>query len=151
MRNDRMTSAERLEALLKGKPLDHVPFLCFILGFCAKNVGDSVATIYSDPEKSFWAQVWTREQHGYDSEPFYGYASYGGWEFGGEINLPDGEYEQAPSHGRFAVETEQDVEKLKLPDVKTAGMLPRAMQFSRLQDDHGVSPSVVVGGPFTIA
>jgi uroporphyrinogen decarboxylase len=150
-RQDEMNSAERIEALLKGKPLDRVPFLSFILGFCAKNVGYPVATIYSDPEKSFQAQLWTREQYGYDSEPFYGYASYGGWEFGGEIKLPDGEYEQAPSHGRFAVETEPDVEKLKLPDVKKAGMLPRAMQFSRLQKKHGLSPSVVVGGPFTIA
>jgi uroporphyrinogen decarboxylase len=148
---DRMTSAERIDALLKGDSLDRVPFLSFILGFCAKNVGYPVATIYNDPEKSMWAQLCTREQYGYDSEPFYGYASYGGWEFGGEIKLPDGEYEQAPSHGRFAVETEQDVEKLELPNVKTAGMLPLAMQFSRLQVEYGISPSVVVGGPFTIA
>ncbi|MFC1902148.1 uroporphyrinogen decarboxylase family protein [Chloroflexota bacterium] len=151
MRQEKMTSAERLDALIRGEPLDRVPFLSFILGFCAKNVGYPVAAIYRDPEKSFRAQVWTREQYGYDSEPFYGYASYGGWEFGGEIKFPDGEYEQAPSHGKFAVETEQDVEKLVPPDVKTAGMLPLAMQFSRLQDEHGFSPSVVVGGPFTIA
>ena len=146
-----MNSSERLRALLEGKKVDRVPFLSFSLGFCAKNVGYSVASIYSDPEKSFWAQVRTREQYGYDSEPFYGYASYGGWEFGGEIILPDGEYEQAPSHGRFAVQTEQDVEKLLPPDVRTAGMLPLAMQFSHLQNKHGFSPSVVFGGPFTIA
>ena len=151
MKQDRMTSAERVDALLKGKPLDRVPFFPFILGFCAKNVGYPVNTIYSDPEKSFWAQVWTREQYGYDSDPFYGYASYGGWEFGGEVKLPDSEYEQAPSHGRFAVETEQDVEKLALPNVKISGMLPLAMQFSQIQDEYGFSPSVVVGGPFTIA
>ena len=146
-----MTSAERIEALIKGKPLDRVPMLSFILGFCARNVGYPVATIYSEPEKSFRAQVLTREQYGYDSDPFYGYASYGGWEFGGEINLPDGEYEQAPSHGRFAVESERDVERLELPDVKTAGMLPLAMEFSRIQKEHGFYPSVVLGGPFTIA
>ena len=146
-----MTSTQRFNALLKGEPLDRVVFLSFTLGFCAKNVGYPVAAIYSDPEKSFWAQVWTREQYGYDSEPFYGYASYGGWEFGGEIKFPDGEYEQAPSHGRFAVDTEEDVERLKPPDVKSSGMLPLAMQFSKIQDEHGLSPSVVVGGPFTIA
>jgi uroporphyrinogen decarboxylase len=151
MRQEKMTSNERLEALLNGEQLDRVPFLSFILGFCAKNVGYPVATIYSDPMKSFQAQMWTREQYGYDSEPFYGYASYGGWEFGGEIKLPQGEYEQAPSHGRFAVEKEQDVETLELPDVKKAGMLPLAMEFSRIQDKHGIYPSVVVGGPFTIA
>ncbi|MGD9143803.1 MAG: uroporphyrinogen decarboxylase family protein [Dehalococcoidia bacterium] len=150
-RRDMMTSTERIDALLQGKPLDRVPYFSFILGFCARNVGFPVSAIYSEPEKSFRAQMWTREQYGYDSEPFYGYASYGGWEFGGEIKLPDGEYEQAPSHGRFAVETENDIEKLRLPDVKTDGMLPLAMQFSRVQEENGVSPSVVVGGPFTIA
>jgi uroporphyrinogen decarboxylase len=151
MKKDRMTSAERIDALLRGGSLDRVPFLSFILGFCAKNVGYPLAAIYSDPEKSFRAQVWTREQYGYDSEPFYGYASYGGFEFNGEIKLPDGEYEQAPSHKRFTVAKDQDVEKMELPDVKTAGMLPLAMQFSRLQIENGLSPSVVVGGPFTIA
>jgi len=151
MKQDKMTPTERMEALLNGKSVDRVSFLSFVLGFCARNVGYSVHTIYSDPEKSFQAQLWTREQYGYDSDPFYGYASYGGWEFGGKIKFPEGEYEQAPSHGQFAVESEQDIEKLKLPDVRTSGMLPMAMQFSQIQDKHGISPSVVVGGPLTIA
>jgi uroporphyrinogen decarboxylase len=147
----KMHSSQRWRALLEGKPVDRVPFLSFTLGFCARNVGYPIATIYNDAEKSIQAQMFTREQYGYDSEPFYGYASYGGWEFGGEIKLPSKEYEQAPSHGRFAVTREQDVEKLELPDVKKAGMLPLAMQFSKLQEKHSFSPSVVVGGPFTIA
>jgi uroporphyrinogen decarboxylase len=150
-RHDSLSSAERLEALLKGQPVDRVSWFCFILGFCAKNVGYPVATIYQDPQKSFLAQAWTREQYRYDSDPFYGYASYGGWEFGGEIKLPDNEYEQAPSHGRFAVTSELDVDKLVKPDVKTAGMLPLAMRFSHIQVTNGLFPSLVVGGPFTIA
>lgn len=151
MKYDTMTSEERLTALRKGGTVDRVPFLSFILGFCARNVGYPLATIYSDPEKSLQAQMWTREQYGYDSDPFFGYASYGGCEFGGEINLPDGQYQQAPWHGRFAVETERDIERLSLPDVRTAGMLPVAMHFSQLQVERGIVPSVVVGGPFTVA
>jgi uroporphyrinogen decarboxylase len=151
MKRDRMTSTERINTLLIGRRPDRVPFFSFALGFCARNAGYPVQTIYRDPKKSFQAQVRTKEQYDYDSEPFYGYASYGGWEFGGEIEFPEGEYEQAPSHGRFAVETEQDVARLTLPDVRKAGMLPMAMDFSRIQDKHGISPSVVVGGPFTIA
>jgi uroporphyrinogen decarboxylase len=150
MKQAEMTPRERLEALLNGQRVDRVSFFSFILGFCARNTGYPVHTIYSDPEKSFQAQFWTREQYRYDSDPFYGYASYGGWEFGGSIKYPDGEYEQAPSHGRFAVESERDVEKLVLPDVKNSGMLPRAMQFSQIQEKNGIPPSVVVGGPFTI-
>ena len=149
--HDTMTSEERLAALRKGSTVDRVPFLSFILGFCARNVGYPVASVYSDPERSLQAQLWTREQYGYDSDPFFGYASYGGCEFGGEINLPDGQYQQAPSHGRFAVETERDIERLHLPDARTAGMLPVAMRFSQLQVERGITPSLVVGGPFTVA
>jgi uroporphyrinogen decarboxylase len=150
MKQDRMTSTERLDTLLNGRTPDRVPFFTFALGFCARNTGYPVQTIYRDPEKSFQAQLLTKKQYGYDSDPFYGYASYGGWEFGGEIEFPEGEYEQAPSHGRFAVETEDDVSRLTLPDVQNAGMLPLAMEFAQIQNKHGISPSVIVGGPFTI-
>jgi uroporphyrinogen decarboxylase len=136
---------------MQGKPIDRVPFLPFILGFCARNVGIPLARTYDDPRQSFWAQMRTREQYGYDGHPFYGYASYGCWEFGGEVRYPAGRYEQAPSHGRHPVETEDDVDDLALPDVRTAGMLPSALRFSRLQQEHGMPVSVVVGGPFTIA
>jgi len=110
-----INNSGRLNALLKGEKIDRVPHLSFVLGFCAKNVGYPLASIYSDPQKNFEAQVYTKEQYGFDSEPFYGYASYGGWEFGGEIRLRDGEYEQAPSLVKFAVETGDEVEKLGLP------------------------------------
>jgi uroporphyrinogen decarboxylase len=151
MTQERMTKAERVEALLNGDPLDRIPLFSFLLGFCARNSGIPVSKIYSDPEQSFRAQLLAREQYGHDSDPFYGYASYGGWEFGGEIKFPEGEYEQAPSHGLFAVKTEQDIDNLELPDIETAGMLPSAMQFSKIQVEEGFFPSLVIGGPFTIA
>lgn len=151
MKHDTMTGAERVAAFLRGDRGDRIPFLSFILGFCAKNVGYPVASIYNNPAMSLRAQLWTKEQYGYDSEPFFGYASYGGYEFGGEIKLPDGQYEQAPSHVRFAVETEGDMERLSLPDPHTAGMLPLAMEFSQLQIKSGIAPSLVIGGPFTVA
>jgi uroporphyrinogen decarboxylase len=146
-----MKVPERIDALLKGQPTDRIPFLSFTLGFCAKNVGIPVSTIYSDPEQSFQAQLKTQEQYGYDTTPFYGYASFGGAEFGGEITLPRGEYEQAPSHGKFPIYTEEDLDKLTLPDVTKAGFVPLAMEFSLLQKKHGVPISLVIGGPFTVA
>lgn len=147
---NRTKSIERVSALLEGKPVDRISFFTFTLGFCARNLGYPLSAIYSDPEKSFFAQLWTQEQYGFDSQPFYGYASYGGGEFGGEIKLPSGDYEQAPSHGRFAIYQQEDVEKLTLPDVKKAGFIPLAMEFSKLQEKHGLPVSLVVGGPFTI-
>lgn len=146
-----MALSERVDALLNGKKVDRVPFHNFILGFCARNVGFPVATIYNDPEKSFQAQLWTLEQYGFDGGPDFGYASYGTWEFGGEIKFPSSQWEQAPSHGRPPVQCEEDIARLALPNVKTAGLLPMAMEFSRLQDKFGTPISVVCGGNFTIA
>jgi len=143
--------AERSEVLLHGQRPDRVPLYPFALGFCARNVGYPLSSMYNDPEKSFMAQLWTFEQYGFDGIPEFGYASYGGWEFGGEIKFPSGEWEQAPSHGKFAVNSEKDLEKLKLPNVKKDGMLPIAMEFSKLQDKFGMPISIVLGGNFTIA
>jgi uroporphyrinogen decarboxylase len=147
----KMTSNERIEAVLKGKPVDRVPHFPFILGFCAKNVGFPISTIYSDAEKSFDAQKKTFEQYGIDWGPMYGYASYGTWEFGGEVEMPTGEYQQAPAHKMFPVKSEADIEKLTMPDVRTAGCLPIAMEFSKLQEKNGTPISVIMGGNFTIA
>ena len=151
MKPDRMTSRERIDALLAGRATDHMPLYPFMLGFCTKNVGYPLATAYSDPQKSFAAQLWTQEQYGFDWGPVYGYASYGTWEFGGQVKMPEGGYEQAPSHVSFPVQTEEDIDRLSLPDVKTAGFLPLAMEFSRLQAEHGTVITLVLGSSFTIA
>jgi uroporphyrinogen decarboxylase len=146
-----MTPKERIDAILAGKPVDRVPHFPFILGFCAKNLGYPLSTIYSDAEKSFDIQQKTFEQYGVDWGPIYGYASYGTWEFGGEIEMPAGDYQQAPAHKMYPVKNEADIDRLILPDVHAAGCLPIAMAFSRLQQRHGVPISVVMGGNFTIA
>jgi len=146
-----MTKKQRIQAILAGRPVDRVPLFPFLLGFCAKNLGYPISSIYSDAQKSFDAQMKTMEQYGFDWGPIYGYASYGTWEFGGEIEMPSGDYQQAPSHKMFPVKSEQDVDDLRLPDIKTAGCLPLAMEFSKLQDKFEIPVSVVLGGNFTIA
>ena len=151
LRQDNISKKERMEALLAGHPIDRVPLFPFLLGFCARNAGYPLSTIYRDPKKSFEAQLWTLEQYGFDWGPIYGYASYGTWEFGGEVKMPTGRYEQAPLHAMFPVQSEDDVKALELPDVKNAGCIPLAMEFSRLQEKYDMPISVVCGGNFTIA
>ena len=146
------SSTERMSRLLSGQPVDRVPVFTFILGFAARHTSCTIHDIYARPEKSFNAQLRTQKHFGYDSTPFYGYASYGAWEFGGTVEFPSGEYEQAPYiTGRLPVESEDDVTDLRPPNVETAGALPRAMEFSKLQQRHGLPVSVVVGGSFTVA
>ena len=151
MNRERMTSKERVEALLSGKPVDRVLLYPFMLGFCANNVGYPLSIIYSDAQKSFEAQLRTQEEYGFDWGPVYGYASYGTWEFGGETKMPEGGYQQAPTHTMFPVQSEDDVDHLKLPDIKKAGCMPLAMEFSKLQAKQGTPITPVFGGNFTIA
>jgi len=152
LRQDEMTSEERMDALIKGKPVDRVPLLLFGgQGFCARNLGYPFAAMYSDPEKSFQAQLLTMEQYGFQIEPNLGYASYGAWEFGGEIRLPSSEWEQAPKIVRHPIESEEDAWKLKLPDVKRAGMIPAMMQFCKIAEKNGLPIPVNCGSPFTRA
>jgi len=142
---------DRVQELLSGRQVDRVPLYHFLLGFCARNVGYEVADMYSDPQKSYQAQAWTFEQYGIDGGPDYGYASYGGWEFGGEIKMPEGEWQQAPSHVTFPVTKPEDLDGLTLPDARTAGSLPLAMEFSKLQQQNGVPITVILGGNFSVA
>ncbi len=150
-RPDRLSPPERMGAILSRKKPDRVPFIPFVFGFCARNVGYPVAAVYENAEQSFWAQLWTQIQYDYDGGPLYGYASYGGWEFGGDIKFPRGEFEQAPVVTRFPVLTEEDVWNLKAPDVKTAGALPIMMEFGKIQAKMGMPVTVQAGGPFTVA
>ncbi len=151
-RPDEMTAEERMTALIEGKPIDRVPFMFFGgLGFCGRNVGYSFADMYSDPEKSADAQIWTMEQYGTYCEPTLGYASYGAWEFGGEVRFPTGEWEQAPKIIRHPVNSEEDALNLELPDVTTAGMLPRIMKFCKIMEQRGLPINFSCGTPFTRA
>jgi len=149
--NDTMTPAERVGALLRGDPVDRIAVFPFALGFCARNVGYSLASMYEDPDASFQAQLWTQEMYGWDHPPFYGYASYGSWEFGGPVEFPSSELQQAPTIPYYPVQSENDVDSLRLPDVTKAGMLPHAMKFCSLQRQHSFPAILVVGGAFTIA
>ncbi|MFC2047554.1 uroporphyrinogen decarboxylase family protein [Chloroflexota bacterium] len=148
---DKLTPSERMEAILTRQKPDRVPFIPFMHGFCPRNVGYPVAAMYEDAEKSFWSQVWTQRQYDYDGSPLYGYASYGGWEFGGGIEFPRSEWEQAPVVTRFPVQTEEDVWNLKSPDVKMAGSHPIIMEFSKLQAKMGMPVTGTSEGAFTTA
>ena len=114
-RQDEMTTAERMKALALGQRPDRVPFLLSALGFSAQVVGYPIARIFDDPEKSFWAQVWTQEMFGSDGGPSYSFSMSVTWDFGGGIKFPTSQWEQVPEAERYPVESEADVERLEVP------------------------------------
>jgi uroporphyrinogen decarboxylase len=150
-RQETMSPGERMHAILTRERPDRVPFMPFIFGYCAKNVGYPIRNVYDDAEKSFWAQMWTAEMFGYDGGAIYGYASFGGWEFGGDIKMPVSEWEQAPVVTRFPATTPEEVEALEIPDVETAGSLPITIAFCKIQQQFGMPIMPFIPLPFNTA
>lgn len=147
-----MTSIERINALLAGQPVDRVAIWLWLWssGFAARNVGYQVADSYNDPDKCFWSQVWTGEMYGSDDipRPLFGGVYFETMALGGEIKWPTGQYAQAPTVNRYPVESEEDAQKLKLPDdIKTASPVPLYMQFSKLQEKHGLPIIILCNSP----
>jgi uroporphyrinogen decarboxylase len=147
-----MTSGERMGALMKGERPDRVPVIPFLSGHAAVVCGQPLARINDDAEESFRCQLLCKELYGHDGDPLYGYASAGGWEFGGDIEMPVKKYSGAPVVTRTPIQNEDDVHALKVPeDVSKAGALPIALAFSRKQAEYGVAVSLQVGAPLTWA
>ena len=132
-----MTSKERIEALLQGRPVDRIPFFGEAQGFNALNVGYQIADYYSSPEKAVQSAAWTIEQYNWDRLPFLALAPLGTKAFGGEIKWPYSEFSQAPSIARLPVQSEEDAWNLQLPDVESAGLLPILLQFARQAEEMG--------------
>ena len=147
MLREKMTRDERLWSFLRNESVDRVPFIPFILGYCHKLSSCTLADIYADPEKSFKAQMEARELHGWEGFPFFGSSSYGAWEFGGETEFPYGKFDQAPKIKRHPITKPEEIEFLEVPDVRTAGIIPLMMEFSRLQERHGM-PITVHNGDY---
>ncbi|MHC1598692.1 MAG: uroporphyrinogen decarboxylase family protein [Candidatus Methanofastidiosia archaeon] len=112
----KMTSGERMQAVMMGKKPDRVPVNPFVMGYAAQITGISIGDYYADGDKCFEAQFAAMRLHGYDVTPMYGYASAGPWEFGGEIGFPYKSGHSAPYVIKHPVNSIEDVENLEVPD-----------------------------------
>lgn len=147
-----MDSEWRLDELLSGRRPDRVPVFPFELrGFAAVDAGYPIADAYRDADRSFGVQVRALEQYALDGFPRYSYGAYGGWEFGGEVQFPQSEWQQAPTVRRHPAPSEEAVLALKTPDPASSGCLPIALAFSRLAREHGRSVIPPINGVFTTA
>ncbi len=152
MWHETMTSGERMGALMKGERPDRVPVTPMIFGHTAIVCGIPLARVYDDAAQSFRCQMLAQEMYGYDGGPLYVYASAGAWEFGGDIEFPLKKYSGAPVVTRTPIQTEDDVYALEVPDdITKAGALPIALEFARLQAEHGMPVTLHTGGAFSMA
>ena len=147
-----MTSRERWDALIRGDRVDRVPCLQFMLGHTAVVNGKSIAKVYDDAEASLTCQRNAMDLYGHDGLVLHGWANAGGAEFGGEIEFPYRKYTGAPMMKRSPVQSEEDAWALAVPDdILSAGTMPVALAFSRLQYELGMPVTVQVGSPLTWA
>jgi len=152
LRKDRMTKDERWIALLNRQPLDRIPVYGFAMGFSTVHCGSTIAEFYNKPEKAFNAVTQTTAEFGWQDLPIINYAALGAWEFGGDIKWPSGEFDQAPTVTRKPVNTEEDVDKLQVPDVKTAGIVPLTMEVAKMQAQSGAALiGAMTMGPWSLA
>jgi uroporphyrinogen decarboxylase len=149
---DQMTLDERLKAILNREPTDRIPIWTWNMGFSVVQENMSIADFYNKPQESHDAQLRVNEKFGFQDLPWIGYAAIGGWEFGGEIKWPTGEFAQAPTVLKYPVETVEDVWALKAPDPKTAGIIPLMTEIAEIALKDGAPyTGVFVQGPFTTA
>ena len=150
---DQMTDEERLERLMKGNPLDRVPFSIGAFAFNCINVGYSIYDWYADMQKAFESAKWTTEQYGAMWMPMGGYPAVGPWEFGGKIKWPKKEYDQCP-YVEPVVANEEMAWALRLPEpemLKDTGYIPRFCEFARIAASHGLPYSLAMYCPWTTA
>ena len=145
-----MSPRERLHALLTRKKPDRIPCMPFVLGYPARLSQIPLGDIYSKPEVCFKAHLMAWERHGYDSIPFYSYASFGAWELGGEIEFPYADYHQAPIVTRTAIQTPDDVERLTVPDPREAGIVPNMIEFAKICRRNNFPAVFFAGSPFNV-
>ena len=152
MNCDKMSSAERWAALVRGEKTDRVPCLQFILGHTAVVAGKPIAKVYDDARASIACQTGAMELYGYDGLIMHGWANAGGAEFGGDIEFPYRKYTGAPMMKKNPVQSEEDAWNLRVPDdITTVGTIPVALEFSRIQKRLGLYCTVQVGSPLTWA
>jgi len=130
-----MTNRQRVEALLRREKPDRVPVWPFAMGFPVLYTKTSIADAYNKPEVAYAAQKKTTQDFDWIFIPMMGYAAFGGWEFGGEVKWPSGEFAQAPMVLRHPVETVDDVWKLKVPGPDT-GIVPLQKEFYKLSSSE---------------
>lgn len=153
LRQNLMSSKERVNTLFTyGRP-DRVPIGVLATAFTCRNAGHTAKVAYSDPKKSFNAGIWTAEQYDWDYElcTQFGHPVLGALDFGGEVRLPENEYEESMMTRSHPVKTEKDVENLEMPDPRTAGRIPLVMEFSKYQAANGYPVLFQPRSPFTIA
>jgi uroporphyrinogen decarboxylase len=147
-----MDSKERVDRLFQGQRPDRVALHALSNAFNSVNAGYEASIAYTDAAKGFEAMLWTYRQ--YDWERYIQYCLHSVtavMDFGGKVRMPEGPYEGALIVEQNPMQKATDFDRLLLPDPRTAGRIPQALEYARLQYDHGLPATFFSRSPFTFA
>ncbi|MBW1998281.1 MAG: uroporphyrinogen decarboxylase family protein [Deltaproteobacteria bacterium] len=147
------TEMDRLMDTLNGEPRDRVPILPMVSGWSATNFSDlPVSRLAFEPKLVVEAKIRAREAMGYDA--FFAYAEpspiYDA--FGCKVHFRD----KGPIMDSLdiRVTSEEDLEKVPVPDPEKDGRLPLVLEIARGLSRYSRGEIPVLGalpGPFTTA
>jgi len=127
-----MTSLERLIASGKGEPLDCVPVAPGIGHFSAIQAKQPMTKVAFNPELMAEVVIQSIERFGHDScSPITDYG-IGTEDMGSHSSIRDWEQTFVDD---FAVKTEEDLKKLKLPDPYSDGRMPVVLECEQILVD----------------
>ena len=135
-KNIGIIQTERIRALLKYEKPDRVPLWPFfdMTGFAAIYNNRPIIDAYRDPKISLDMQRKVCEDFGWICSPLF-FRGFGVTDFGGEIKLPESEFSQSISTTRFAIESEDDFDKIKIPDIPNSEGILRQTEFYKMVDE----------------
>ncbi len=133
MSMDTMTPRERMQALLKKEPIDRIPVSASASLYAARISGILYKEYWTDPVQSFRAQSLAAELHGYDDTPSYsyGWSDWAGWDFGGDIRIPE-EDSGYPEVMNRPVQKPEDIDKLITPDPRIAPVSSMRLKAAKM-------------------
>ncbi|MCL5291336.1 MAG: hypothetical protein M1548_02250 [Actinobacteria bacterium] len=149
--SDRLTSAERIKAVVTGTRVDRVPVLSMASAYAAVGAGVPVKDFLLDPKLAFDLLKRTQESQHYDGGLSYSIPDGGGWDFGGDLQFHPSPPHALPFIARRAVSSPADVEALEVPDPRTAPAAGRSMAFAKIASENGFGVSIHGGSPFGLA
>ena len=147
-----MNSKERVDSLFNRRQPDRVALHALSNAFNSVNAGYEASVAYVDPAKAFEAMLWTYEQYDWELHIQYCLHSVTAvMDFGGKVRMPKGPYEGALVVEKHPMDQAADFDRLELPDPRTAGRIPQALEYARLQHAQGLPATFFSRSPFTFA
>lgn len=137
---DKMTSKDRMKALILGKPIDRVPFMPFFISYFAIDNGISLYDFYTKPDVAFQAGINTLKRYPWAAiRPVYGWSDHGAWDFGGKIEWPKDVMTMNPFTPEPLISEPEDVNKLQDPNPGEIEWFRLRNQFNEICIKNGFS------------